>query len=166
MRRSTGQTILFKTPSSGHQAPDVQRVRCKRRKEGVQDQGLADRHRYQARPCTDAQGILPAIVIGTEPSRGLGTRSTAPGGMEEPTACHRARSFGEQKPRPRNQHSPMPWGKRQEHPSSPRRVPVQPASQLSLGWPTRFVWLALRRHLCKRAFVCTRSLTLRNRIWF
>ena len=89
-------------------------------------QEVASSHRYQARPCTDAQGILPAIVIGTEPSRGLGTRSTAPGGMEEPTACHRARSFGEQKPRPRNQHSPEPRGQA-------ATTPQLPAPKLGVG---------------------------------
>jgi hypothetical protein len=45
-------------------------------------QGLRRNHRYQARPCMDAQGILPAIVIRTEPSPSLGPRrGGAPGRM-------------------------------------------------------------------------------------
>ena len=102
--------------------PDVETARRKRAGEGVKYQGLADRHRYQARPRSDGQGS-PRDRVGTEPSPSLGPRrGGAPSGMARahgPATAAVVR--GKQKPRPRNQQSPAHGGKRQEQPSSPRR---------------------------------------------
>jgi len=66
---------------AGRRAPDVETARRKRAGEGVKYQGLADRHRYQARPRSDGQGS-PRDRVGTEPSPSLGPRrGGAPSGM-------------------------------------------------------------------------------------
>jgi len=87
---------------------------------GVKHQGLADRHRYQARPRSDGQGS-PRDRVGTEPSPSLGPRrGGAPSGMARahgPATAAVVR--GKQKPRPRNQHSPAHGGRAARTPQLP-----------------------------------------------
>jgi hypothetical protein len=98
--RSTGSEALFTTPSCGPRAPDVERARCKRSREGVQHQGLVD-HRYQARRAWHVQaGAVSAWDRG----------ATAPGKTGEHTATPRRRSFGARKAPPAKRSTVLPRG--------------------------------------------------------
>jgi hypothetical protein len=108
----------------------------------------------------DAQGILPAIVIRTEPSPSLGPRrGGAPGRMGRAHGLPSSTVVRGTKTPPAKRTTVLPQGKRQQHPTRRRRSwgwgtterPKPPRNELL----TRFVWLALGRHLCKRMFVCT-----------
>ena len=76
--RSTGSEALFTTPSCGPRAPDVERARCKRSREGVQHQGLVH-HRYQARRAWHVQaGAVSAWDRGAAAPDKTGGPTTPP----------------------------------------------------------------------------------------
>ena len=90
---------------------------------------------------TDSKLAVPGFSR-AEPSHSRGTRASAPGRRESPRPRHGGGRSGQEKPRPRNQHSPMPWGKRQEHNGGHRFSPPaaigspryrRPAPKLGVG---------------------------------
>ena len=84
---------------------------------GCRHQGLVHDRRYQARPSVAWRSLLRP-----EPSQPGTAARRAGRDRNEPTACHRARSFGASKsPARETHHSPMPRGQAATTPQPPCR---------------------------------------------